>query len=195
MSINCFQIAEGYLYRLPFPIFLAENSLLRQEIDSQSSPVVRIAQVSHVPSKPEHFLSTLDQLQVHVTFSSMSSYPSLACSTSGSVKMHVALLLHFNLIWKFLIQRISQHICPAKPPPMCVSTSPNPRSRTNLDHALLYHHRPLPLPISVFSLRLALLITLKTTLPLTSSLVISLLEKASAFSPSVPLISKPLIRF
>jgi hypothetical protein len=87
---------------------LAENSLFQQEIDSQSSPVVRIAHVSHVPSKPEQFLYTPDQLQVHATFSSMSSYPSLACSTSGSVKRHVVLLLHFNLIWKFLLQRTSR---------------------------------------------------------------------------------------
>ena len=61
-----------------------------------------------MPPKPEHFLYTLDQLQVHTTFSSMSSYPSLACSTSGSVKRHVVLLLYINLVWKFLIQRISR---------------------------------------------------------------------------------------
>jgi hypothetical protein len=38
----------------------------------------------------------------------MSSYPVLACSTSGAVKRHVVLLLPFNLVAKALIQRLSR---------------------------------------------------------------------------------------
>lgn len=59
------------------------------------------------PQSQNTLFYTLDQLQVHTFFSSMSSYPSLACSTSGSVKRHVVLLLPLNLVAKVLIQRLS----------------------------------------------------------------------------------------
>jgi hypothetical protein len=59
------------------------------------------------PQSQNTLFYTLDQLQVHTFFSSMSSYPSLACSTSGSVKRHVVLLFPFNLVTKVLIQRLS----------------------------------------------------------------------------------------